>query len=311
MHYKSFTDLNDDIKKNIHLLQNKNFDLVVGIPRSGMIPAYKIALFLNLECTDINSFIRNEVLKKGKTRQSKNNLIYPHKAKKILLVDDSIYTGNSLKKELADIPQKLKNKITTLAIYSSKESRDDIDIFFEYVPMPRVFEWNIFHHSILSLSCVDIDGVLCLDPTNKENDDGERYKNFLVNAKPLFLPTGKIYALVTSRLEKYRKETETWLKKYNIEYEYLIMLDLPTMYERRKLGIHAKHKADYYKKSKAVLFIESNPSQSIEIRNRTSKNVYCVENNTLYKADILNIIKNNPKGISKYMPDILKRVFRK
>ena len=33
-----------------------------------------------------------------------------------------------------------------------------------------------------------MDGVLCIDPTEKENDDGERYKHFLNNAAPLHIP---------------------------------------------------------------------------------------------------------------------------
>ena len=35
----------------------KNVDLVVGIPRSGMLPANLIAMYLNKPFTDINSFL--------------------------------------------------------------------------------------------------------------------------------------------------------------------------------------------------------------------------------------------------------------
>jgi uncharacterized HAD superfamily protein len=84
--------------------------------------------------------------------------------------------------------------------------------------MPRVVEWNIFHNSIISNSCLDIYDVLCKDLTKEENDDGEKYIDFILNAYPLFIPTGKIFILVTSLLEKYRKETEVWVNKRNIEY---------------------------------------------------------------------------------------------
>jgi hypothetical protein len=35
---------------------------------------------------------------------------------------------------------------------------------------------------------------------------------FILNAPPLFIPGSKIGTIVTSRLEKYRIQTETWLE---------------------------------------------------------------------------------------------------
>ena len=68
-----------------------------------------------------------------------------------------------------------------------------------------MFEWNYLHHDGYShLCCYDIDGVLCEDPTDEENDDGDRYKNFILNAPLRFKPFAPIGFLVSSRLEKYR-----------------------------------------------------------------------------------------------------------
>ena len=58
-----------------------------------------------------------------------------------------------------------------------------VDYFFEIVDYPRFFQWNIMNHSILQKTCMDIDGVLCADPTPEENDDGEKYRHFLLNAR--------------------------------------------------------------------------------------------------------------------------------
>jgi uncharacterized HAD superfamily protein len=153
----------------------------------------------------------------------------------------------------------------------------------------------MFHHPLLTVSCLDIDGVLCQDPSEKQNDDGPLYKEFLLNAPPLFLPTLKVNALVTSRLEKYREQTETWLKKHNIKYDKLIMLNLRNKEERQKLAIHAKHKAEFYLASKCELFIESDYNQSIEIANLTGKAVYCVDMNVMLKANMKQVIKQNSK----------------
>ena len=84
--------------------------------------------------------------------------------------------------------------------------------------MPRVFEWNLMHGTVLANSCVDIDGVLCLDPTDEENDDGECYARFLRDTPALLLPTAPVAWLVTSRLEKYRKQTAEWLARHEVRY---------------------------------------------------------------------------------------------
>jgi hypothetical protein len=38
------------------------------------------------------------------------------------------------------VPDELREKRTTCAIYSSQQNRDDVDIFFNYCALPRIFE---------------------------------------------------------------------------------------------------------------------------------------------------------------------------
>ena len=320
MNFKNYEDLRNDIVSKLSLFQEYEFDLIVGLPRSGMIPAYIIGLYLNTNVTDLNSYILNTKLKSGSTRQRKKNFIFPQDAEKILLIDDSIHTGISLKNDLDLIPRELLSKITTCAIYSDKKKRDDVDMFCHHLPQPRVFEWNIFHRGTVNHSCFDIDGVLCGDPTEEQNDDGAKYIDFILNAKPLFIPSYKINALVTSRLEKYREQTEIWLKKYNVEYEHLIMLDLPTKAERQHLNAHGTHKANYYKKSNTELFYESDYNQSLEIARVSRKAVYCVDENIMIYPDSsyparmackASLQKNLRTTIARLMPSYVKGFIKK
>lgn len=319
MNYKTFEHLSNDIKKNLYKIHNKSYDLVVGIPRSGMVPAYFIAAYLNISVTDVNSLITNQPLKKPSVRRLKNPIDMAHDAKNILLVDDSIISGNSLQETLDSIPKQLKDKITTLVIYSDRPRRDDVSQYLEVLPTPRVFEWNIFHRPLLKRACVDIDGVLCLDPSPEQNDDGKNYVDFLLNAKPYILPSYKIHSLVTSRLEKYRSHTEEWLKKHNILYENLIMLDLPDKDSRLKINAHAAHKAAYYKKSTNLeIFIESNGKQAEQIVDITGKPCYCVDENFMYIPGIINLSTKNPRSLYRQtkhllvlnMPHWLKSILR-
>jgi uncharacterized HAD superfamily protein/hypoxanthine phosphoribosyltransferase len=292
--------LSEDIKRNLYKIHSGGYDLIVGIPRSGMVPAYIIGLYLNVNVIDLDGFIENRLVSNGKTRKSKSDINYSNEAKSVLLVDDSVLSGGSILEALGKIPSALLSKVTTLAIYSDRSKRTDIDLFFEVLPPPRVFEWNLFHRELLSKSCFDIDGVLCVDPTDDENDDGDRYIEFILNARPLIKPTYRINSLVTNRLEKYRPQTELWLKRHEISYDKLIMLDLPSKEARQLAECHASHKANYFKKShELVLFVESDLSQAREIVKLTGKSVYCMDSNVMLCPGIGDVVTKNPLGFIK------------
>lgn len=168
----------------------------------------------------------------------------------------------------------------------------------EVVPKPRVFKWNLMRQSMLKNSCIDIDGVLCSDPTREENDDGENYRGFLTGIESHIVPSKKIGWLVTCRLEKYQNLTEAWLDKHRTEYDNLVMMDLPSKEVRQSLGNHVQYKAKVYKLTDADLFIESSPGQAAEISECTRKPVYCYESNQMIQPGALDRMYN--KGTSAY-----------
>ncbi|MCD8184698.1 MAG: phosphoribosyl transferase [Bacteroides sp.] len=275
MNYRNINDLNELILKRLYILP-RDFDLIVGIPRSGMFPANLLALYLNRPVTDLDSFRNGHVYKAGERGQ----FFDIRQFKKILVVDDSIASGsamNKCKEQLRELEGDFDIKYC--AIYTIPAKTDLVDYYFEAVPLPRYFQWNILNHSILQKACFDIDGVLCVDPMPEENDDGERYRHFLLNAPPLFVPGSPIGTLVTSRLEKYRPETEAWLQKNGVKYNKFVMLDLPNKEARQRANCHASFKAREYQSSlDYMLFVESNLSQALEINRLTRKPVLCTEN---------------------------------
>ncbi len=299
MYYRNISDLNQIILKRLYVLP-RDFDLIVGIPRSGMLPANLLALYLNKPYTDINSFLNGHIYKAG----ARSQFFDIKDFKKILVVDDSVASGDamdkcreSLKSVSADFT------ISYCAIYVIPGKEKAVDYYFEVVPLPRYFQWNVFNHTTLEKACFDIDGVLCVDPTEDQNDDGEKYRNFILNAPPLFIPGSKIGTLVTSRLEKYRKETETWLENNHIRYNQLVMLNLPNKEARQKANSHAEHKAKTYKSGPYVLFIESSLSQAIEINRIARKPVLCTENFEMI-FDAESVLYNIKSG--KYFPFLRK-----
>jgi uncharacterized HAD superfamily protein len=273
MYYKNISDLNLTILRRLSVLP-RDFDLIVGIPRSGMLPANLLALYLNRPYTDIDSFRNGHIYKAGERGQFFDINDY----KKILVVDDSIASGSAIvksKEKLKEVEGNFDIKYCAIYVIPGKENM--VDYYFEIVPLPRYFQWNIFNHTSLEKACFDIDGVLCIDPTEEQNDDGEKYLDFVLNAPPLYIPGSKIGTIVTSRLEKYREATETWLNNNKVRYNKLVMLDLPNKEARQKANSHAEHKANTFNDSQYFLFIESSLSQAIEINRITKKPVLCTE----------------------------------
>lgn len=316
MNYRSYDDLNRCILANIDVLRTETYDLIVGIPRSGMLPASIISLELNVDLTDLGGLINNATLKRGNTRKKSLKLKNAWDAKKILLVDDSVLSGKSIKQALNDIPHDIKRKLKVLCVYSDNWKKENIDFILEKIPEPRLFQWNIFHRDILKLSCVDIDGVLCEDPLPWQNDDGHHYEQFLKHAKPKYIPSEVIHSLVTNRLEKYRSETEKWLKKYNIKYKNLVMLNLASKSDRLEQIDYVGHKRNYYAlNDDCLLFIESDIKQAVEISVNTSKPVFCTDANTLISPNFINALsKSNAYRnyrikylIKKLIPGIILR----
>lgn len=317
MNFKTITDLNSCINLNLSRIP-KNIDLVVGVPRSGMIAAYLIALYLNLPCVDVDGMLRNDEIVCGNTKRRHSWINVCSDAKNILIVEDSTNTGQSI----LEIKEKLvgtgyENKVTYLAVYACNPGINQVDYYFEYIEPPRMFEWNYMHHDYLINACFDIDGVLCEDPTAEQNDDGEKYKKFIRNAEPRFIPTKKIGTLVTSRLEKYREDTEWWLNENGIEYDRLIMMQYATKEERIARGNHGEFKGENYKKIKsASLFVESDPMQAEVIAKISGKMVYCVGNQQVYDESIrVKCVQKTKKSIRKIvksiLPDFMIRFFRK
>jgi len=210
--------------------------------------------------------------------------------RKILVIDDSIAGGNAIRDARDKIAAAgIQGDFIYAAVFGLQPQHQETDVVLEVVPHPRMFQWNFMHHIFLEQCCVDIDGVLCLDPTEEENDDGPIYEKFLAEARTLLGPTRKIGWLVTSRLEKYRKLTEAWLAKHEIKYDHLIMLDLPSKAERQRLGAHGSFKAEFYRKSDAILFIESEHEQALRIAKLSGKPVLCVETNIVSLPDALSL----------------------
>lgn len=272
MIYISYEELARDVLAWSYQLP-RDIDVFVGIPRSGIIPATMLALHRNVRFTSLEDFRNGRILRGGFRDQHEN-------IETAMVIDDSILSGKSMQRAIKALSSLRHLKILYGAVYTHPNIQEYK--YFKIKPTPRIFQWNWLHHFWLNKACMDIDGVLCRDPTSEENDDGPRYRKFLRTAEPLNIPTVEVNTLVTSRLEKYRLDTIRWLRKWNVHYKKLIMHPAKNAIERRQLKDHAKRKAKVYLSKDYQLFIESSNKQAEYIHAKTNKPVLCTDTGYFY-----------------------------
>lgn len=259
-------------------------DVIVGVPRSGLLVANMLACYLNKPLTDVAGVIAGKLFDVGNSTKTAAYVRDFSNVKKLLVVEDSVASGASINQVKQRLALVNVEKIYLAAIVEPR-AVNAVDLFFAVVPQPRMFEWNYMHHNFLRYCCVDFDGVLCQDPTPEQNDDGERYRQFILNAAPKLLPSRPIGLIVTARLKKYVEETKFWLRKHNVQYGGLMMLNLESAEQRRALGLHANFKAQVYGSLKdAALFIESDWAQAQTIARLSRKDVFCVETGIMIRG---------------------------
>jgi len=265
MNFVTYKQLKEDVVQWAKTLP-RDYSAIVGVERSGMLPATMLALHLNIPILTLNELMEGR--KEYLDSKVKKGII-----KKVLVVDDSISSGRAMLRTKQQIRWS-NYEIEYGAVYGLEEGRHLVDYVYKIVPLPRAFEWNLFHNDILKDALLDIDGVIFQEPPTE--DDTQEYENYLMSPIPLYIPSVMVKGLVTGRLGKYRDITEQTLERYGIRYEELVMADFSSPQERREYDM-GRNKAKSYAESSATLFIESSKQQADAIRRITGKEVICIE----------------------------------
>ena len=257
---------------------------VVGLPRSGMIPASVISVSLSLPLYSLSGDQLYKLHSKSTNGGSRmSQFDPPSESLPFLVVDDTSYSGAELVRVRKILNEKYPDEkfiFTTIYTtpeveYKSDEYGSLLDIVNARAYFPHILEWNFFNAHTTVYGLFDLDGVFCQDCPYEISEDEESYEAWLSNVQPIKSRISKLFecmAICTGRLEKYRPQTEAWLKKYGIRYNDLIMFN-GTKEERdsNHLKNVGEYKADVFNsfeglafgvRQKPLYFIESCPHQS-------------------------------------------------
>lgn len=227
--------------------------VIVGIPRSGMIPASIIATHTHSHLFTVHNNMISEVGHGMRFSDLTGEVNH------VFVVDDSAYSGRAMHNAVATVEATFPQaNIKTMVLISSREAVKEIDVFSRCMDI-HYFEWNYPNAPFSKTMGFDLDGTLCRDFRPEEDDDGRRYVSALDNMTPSMIRPKKYpLRVITARLERYRGRTERWLSKYGYDVESLVMGPWKTKQERESANI-AQWKADKFLELKLTEYIESNP----------------------------------------------------
>jgi orotate phosphoribosyltransferase len=265
----------------------KEVTAVAGVARSGVTPATILATMLHVPLLIVRPRTKDWIPADNGWRLGNTDLQFDGV---VLVVDDTVMTGNSLK-QAKELVESIPGKKLFANIYVNPNAKQKPDLWAVDLPWPHILEWNVFN-SILSESFVtDFDGILCEDCPAGSDDDGEKYIQFLSNTKSLYLPKRKpVSLIVTARMEKYRQITESWLEQHGIKCLDLVMGDWQNLQDRTFDKI-IKLKSAAFEKFlakqgglKPKMFFESDPRQAEAIAKQTGGLVVCPKAGKCYVA---------------------------
>lgn len=233
---------------------------IVGIPRSGMVPATLLATYLHLPLFEMTNTGPRQ-LSNG-WRLSDSAHIERHGP--MLLVDDTSMHGNAMNMAKAQWKEtKRKQEVIGAVVYCSPQKYHHHgpmpDLWAVDLEHPHLLEWCLFNCGFMHFSALDFDGIMTVDQT--------QHPQYLPRKYPLKL-------IVTGRLERERQRTLDWMSRHGITAERLEMWP-GTLEDREKPGAIAAFKAEHFKKSGLQFFVESDPEQAAEIARLTRKTVVC------------------------------------
>lgn len=238
-------------------------DAVVGVARSGLMPAAVIATLRHLPLYSWAKGARDVVPLGGGRREPARGT-----PSTVAVIDDTAMGGATIQEAKKAVSAAWPTaRITTAVVYTAPAARTAADHVHALYPGRHYLEWNLYNSGWGEELATDFDGVLCHDL-----ESGGPI------GAPLYLPRREPVALiVTGRHERDRAETEGWLTRHGVRCEKLVMRtwEPETETEAEYPERCALWKATHYAASDCTLFVESDPAQAKMINEATGRPVLC------------------------------------
>lgn len=257
----SYADLCNDSKILARRLAARNVHGVVGVARSGVLPAAIVAqhlhvpLFLFSPKTNAITYIGGGARLEATTPNPDQ----------LVLIDDTCASGRTLA-HAAGV-----TKIGRAAVvYATSDSAPRLLAYARILDLPHILEWNFWNSLYMSALATDLDGVLCPDPTEEDVKSEERYRRWAENVQAWEGPRrSPVQAIISARPEWLRDITTRWLAKHGFKYKELILAPEFT----RDWRTQVEWKAKVLIERRPLLYLESSTEVAHALRCRVGGHV--------------------------------------
>lgn len=247
---------------------------VVGIPRSGLIPASHLACLLHLP---LHALAPSGLVDVGHGYR----LGSQRPAGRLCVVDDTIQTGHSIRRA-----KKLWRKLGLsealwVGCYVTPANLSEVDLAGRELRANHWLEWNWPNSTLSPLLATDFDGVLCRDlPPQTNWGSHAEYAAAIASARPLYLMRrAPVPLVVTARPEAMREATQAWCARHGVQVERLEMWPGGA----RSQAAIAAWKAEIYGRSNLAIYVESDPALAAKIWQHCRRPVLCPAAETVWQ----------------------------
>jgi hypothetical protein len=249
----STAQLVDDARSLVAMLP-PDVNGIVGIPRSGMLPASVVAAHSHLPLFALAGDGTVTSIGHGNSRPTGLDAM----PSRVAVIDDTVWAGLAM----ARAKKILTGRAAVYgAVYVRPGQEGHVD-FYGRAVITKYTEWNLFNSSQMTSTGLDFDGVICHD-AESAGPIGQ----------PLWLPRFTTVPLIaTGRPESSRADTDGWLARWGVKFARLEMMPGDRLDTWEAI---AEHKARHYRESDCRLFIESDIDQAARIHGLSGRPVIC------------------------------------
>jgi hypothetical protein len=240
-----------------------SIELVVGVTRSGLVPASIVAARLHRPLMTASHLGRLVDVSQGKRFTG-----HGAETRHVLVLDGTAALAGTIGDVTPLIRKRFpRAQITRAVVYAHPHGQHEVDLFWAELAGAHFLEWNWQNAGHGEHCGFDFDGILCRDTTPGEMR--------LTDIPPLYLPRRLPVPLIASgRGEECREASQSWLTRHGVRWERLELRPAHVPFEAHTIALW---KADVFASSGCTLFAESDPIQARLINERTGKPVLCPE----------------------------------
>lgn len=257
----TWEDLCRDARLLAKKLLSRKIRGVVGIARSGIAPAAVVACHIHAPLY-IYSPETGRTTRVGGGARTRNQ----RWSGDLILVDDTTASFATMHAAMEATGISLG-----AVVYASQTTQDRV-IAGRVLALPHLLEWNFWNSIYMPEVAVDLDGLICADPTPADVATRRAYEKWMATAPAIDGPRSRpVKAIVSARPQWAEGITREWLSRHGFKYNQLVLCPDHILDPVRQ----GEWKAQVLRSIKPMLYVDSSPGVAAVVASLCPVPVIC------------------------------------